>query len=102
MVMTLIFRVWLVIRAADRNLTPFVAARDSSRPCGRSVLPAPKPTRARQTEAPFMIRPHTVLALSCGFRSKWSGDSTGSGPAFRLMWSRVLLGSGPEIGRAHV
>ena len=32
MVMTLIFRVWLVIRAADRNLTPFVAARGSSRP----------------------------------------------------------------------
>src|ERR1035437_7115011 len=55
-------------------------------------------SRAPQTEAPFMIRPHTVLALSCGFRSKWSGDSTGSGPAFRLMWSRVLLGSGPHFG----
>jgi transposase-like protein len=30
-------------------------------------------------------------AAICGFRSKWSGDSTGSGPGFCLKWSAIPL-----------
>src|ERR1039457_5108447 len=48
----LIFRVWLVIRAADRNLTPFGAARDSQRPSRTHRPSAPqKPTRTRRKPA---------------------------------------------------
>src|SRR5437899_152337 len=35
-----------------------------------------------------------IERASCGFRSKWGSESTGSGAGFRLMWGRIPVGCG--------
>jgi hypothetical protein len=58
MVLDLILRVWLVIRAAHRNPTIFVAARGSSRPS--------RPLRPSQ---PKNLRAHTRRKPTCSSRN---------------------------------
>ena len=63
----------------------------------RSLRPAETKTlRARQTEAPSMIRPHAIMALSSGFRSKRSGYLVGNGIADHFTGMRTLS---PSSGR---